>query len=227
MLFILIAVFAVLGIVFRQSHLRFREAAAAEGKSSEALTGKAYSSWLRRRTGAIFKKETIKKTLNIFGNWTTGHYPGWTKWIFIGLTASFLYLAASGFFFALFIPRGMFGVPLLAHVGFGGLFAVSLAAAMIWRARAYRWDEPEAAAHEGFASPIFKKLSKTSLRKILFWAFAVFGLVQIVTTLGTMLPVFTFETQQVMSTIHRYSALAIILTAIVFIDITFISQRRS
>ena len=39
---------------------------------------------------------------------------------------SFLYLAASGFFFAIFIPRGLFGYPLVGHVMAGGLFAVCL-----------------------------------------------------------------------------------------------------
>jgi hypothetical protein len=41
-----------------------------------------------------------------------------------------------------------------------------------------------------------------------------------------MLPVFTFETQQAFIAVHRYSALAILLAALIFIDIAFIPQRR-
>ncbi|MCK7518551.1 MAG: hypothetical protein MZV64_12935 [Ignavibacteriales bacterium] len=35
------------------------------------------------------------------------------------------YLAASGFFFGIFVPRGLFGFPLVGHVMAGALFAVS------------------------------------------------------------------------------------------------------
>jgi hypothetical protein len=41
-----------------------------------------------------------------------------------------------------------------------------------------------------------------------------------------MLPVFTLEAQRVMMEIHRYSALCLLLTTIVLIDIAFIPQRR-
>ena len=70
-------------------------------------------------------------------------------------------------------------------------------------------------------------LRSHSSKEPFFWTFAAFGLIQVLTALGSMLPIFTFETQVAMIVIHRYSALAILLAAILFTDLTFIPQRRS
>lgn len=212
MLFIIITVLGLLAVLFRQTYLRFRETSAAEGKRPGALSPKAYWTWLRNRHKAVFTKESSKRAENIFRDWTANHYPGRAKWIFIGLGLSFLYQVASGLFFAVFIPRGMFGLPLLGHMGMGGLFGLSLAALLMWRGRAYRPDKEETE----IPFP----------QTVLFWAFAALGLIQVATALGSMLPVFTFETQQAFIAVHRYSALAILLAALIFIDIAFIPQRR-
>jgi len=226
MLFIILTVIGLLAVLSRLSYIRFQAVGAAERKNPEPFSAKAYWTWLRSRAKAILTRESYKKAEKIFVDWTASHYPGWMKWIFLAFGLSVLYLAASGFFFALFIPRGMFGLPLLGHIILGGLFAFSLTALLAWRGRAYRLDKDEATVFESFACPVFKNLSKTLLRKVLFWAFAAFGLVQVSTALGSMLPIFTFETQQAFIAIHRTSALALLLTAIVFIDVTFIPQRR-
>jgi hypothetical protein len=225
-LFIIIAAVSILGILFRQTYLRSAAASAAEGKLPERFSAKAYIVWLGGRAKTVISGEAYKNAKIVLGAWTRDHYPGWMKWVFIGFGASLAYLAASGLFFAVFIPRGMFGYPLLGHVVLGGLFGLSLAATLLWRGRAYRFDKDEEAVFEVFACPVFKDLSKAFLRKILFWAFALFGVVQAATALGSMLPIFTYETQQAMIVVHRYSALAIVLTAIVFVDITFVPQRR-
>jgi hypothetical protein len=225
-LFIVIAAVSILGVLFRQTYLRFETATAAEGKIQASSRAKTYIVWLGSQAKTIVSGESYKNAKVVLGDWTRDHYPGWLKWIFIGLGSNFAYLAASGLFFAVFIPRGMFGFPLLGHVMVGGLFALSLAATLLWRGRDYRLDKAEEAVFEGFSCPVFKNLSKAFLRKILFWAFALFGVVQAATALGSMLPIFTYETQQAMIVVHRYSALAIVLTAIVFVDITFVPQRR-
>lgn len=225
-LFIVIAAVSILGVLFRQTYLRFAAGSTAEGKAPEPSSAKDYIVWLRGQARTVVSGESFKNSKVVLGDWTRDHYPGRLKWIFIGLGASLAYLAASGLFFAVFIPRGMFGYPLLAHVAAGGLFALSLTATLLWRGRAYRFDKDEEAVFEGFACPVFKNPSKAFLSKILFWAFALFGVVQAATALGSMLPIFTYETQQAMIVVHRYSALAIVLAAIVFIDITFVPQRR-
>ncbi len=219
--FIVIAAVSILAVLFRRTYLRFA-AAGSEG----GLPAKAYGAWLRGRAKTVFTKGSWKKAKSVFSAWTRDHYPGRLKWIFIGLGASVAYLAASGLFFAVFIPRGMFGYPLLAHVVAGGLFALSLAAALLWRGRAYRFDKEEEALFERFTRSFFKNPPQPLLRKILFWGLAFFGIVEISTALGSMLPLFTFEAQQVMIVVHRYGALAIVLTAVLFIDITFVPRRR-
>jgi hypothetical protein len=226
LLFILITVLFVTAVLLRLTFLRFERTVSAGEKTRAPFSASAYGKWLAGRMAAAFSREALDKGRDIFRAWTKDHYPGPLKWIFIGFGASLAYLVATGFFFAFFIGRGMFGLPLLGHVMFGGLFAASLALLLIWRGRAYRPDKDEAAVFESFACPVFKNFSGTRLRIILFWTFAAFGLVQVATALGSMLPVFTFETQQALVTVHRYSALALLLTAIVFIDLAVIPRRR-
>jgi len=218
--FIVIAAVSILGVLFNRTHLRFAAAAGAEG----GRPAKTYGAWLVGRVKSLFTKGPWNGAKAVLGAWAREHYPGRLKWVFIAFAACLAYLAASGLFFAVFIPQGMFGYPLLAHVVAGGLFALSLAAVLLWRGRAYRFDKEETAVFERFACPFFENLSAAFVRKILFWALALFGIIQVVTALGSMLPLFTFDAQQVMIVVHRYSALAIVLTAIVFIDTTFIRR---
>jgi len=225
-LFILITVLSVAAVLVRLAYVRFKGPTSAGEKNPAPFSAAAYGKWLAGRIAPAFSKEALDKAQDIYRAWIKEHYPGPLKWIFVGFGASLIYLVASGFFFALFIGRGMFGLPLLGHVMLGGLFAASLALVLILRGRAYRPDQDEASVLESFACPVFKNLSGTRLRKFLFWTFAAFGLVQVATALGSMLPVFTFETQRVLVTIHRYSALALLLTAIVFLDLAVIPRRR-
>jgi len=229
LLFAIITVLGLGGVLFRQTYVRFRAEVSKEGRGPSgrsALGPAAYWTWILRRAGVVFRPDTAGRIWSVYRDWTDRHYAGWTKWFFGGLTVSLLYQAASGFFFGIFFRRGMFGLPLLVHVMSGGLFAISLAGVMLLRARDYLPDRKESAAFEAFACPILKNLSRVFVRKILFWVICGLGLLQITTALGSMVPLFTFRTQQVMITFHRYSALAMLLAAIVFIDITFIPQRE-
>jgi hypothetical protein len=228
MLFILITVASLIGIVYRQTRIRYAEAKAAScnttGPAHPVLT---YGRWLSARAKTIAAHETWKKAWSVLTAWATAHYPGWTKWIFAGFLSSLAYLAASGIFYAVFIPRGMSGFPLLGHMAFGGLFAASLAGLLLWRARAYAPDKGGGGSVQGFACPVFKLLSKDDFRKILFWTMSFLGFVLIATALGSMLPLFTFDAQRAFIDIHRYAALGIILSAIVFADLTFIPPPKA
>jgi hypothetical protein len=219
MVFTIITVLAVLGVSYRLTSIRFKAKSPAAGKKAPG-----YFSWLWSRMRSLLKKETFRKGQNVVTDWIKNYYPGWTKWIFLTLAASFVYQAASGLLFAVFSPRGMFGVPLLLHVSLGGLFAVSLAFTLIWRARDYRLDRQEAAAFESMACPVFKNLSKSLVRKFLFWAFAAAGLCLMVTALGSMLPYFSFESQKAMIVVHRYCALVAFLASLNFLDIAILPQ---
>jgi hypothetical protein len=223
MLFAIISVLAVLGLLFRQSALRFRDSRTPAAAGLAPRFGwNAYGGWLASRTKSALRKETVHKTWAAFESWTSKYYPGWTKWLWAAFVLSFLYLAASGFFFAVFIARGIYGLPLVGHVVLGGLFALLLAGLLLGRARDYRFDKLEESTFERFSCPIFKNVSKTFVRKILFWVFAFFGLLIILTALLSMLPIFPADAQRTLILIHKYSALASLLAAIVFVDITFI-----
>jgi len=221
--FIALTILSVAGLFLRQSSLRFRAATApAPGEKEPAFSRPAYLAWLKRRSRELRSKEALARGWTALKAWTAARYPGPLRWIFIALSASFIWQAAGGFAFAFFSPRGIFGLPLLVHVGSGGLFAINLAAMMFWRARDYGFNGAGTASFEGFACPVFKSLSRRTLGKAAFWAFAFFGSVQIATALGSMLPVFTFEAQRSMISIHRYGALAVLLSAVLFADLVLV-----
>lgn len=227
MVFAVLTVLSLLGLAFRQTALRFRAAeAAAGGAAAGKFSWPGYGKWLRRRGAAVLKDHVPAKTMAWFNTWTGSRYPGRLKWVFAAFLLSFLGLAASGFFFAVFIPRGMYGWPLVGHVGLGGLYAAGLAFILVWRTRDYRFDRDEEAAFEAFACPMIKNVSKAFVRKILYWGFALFGLLIILTALLSMLPVLPAEAQKTLAGIHKYSALASILLAGLFADITFIPEPR-
>jgi hypothetical protein len=228
MLFIVITAASLLWVIAGRTRLRYAEACTAgkngPGTAAPRLT---YGRWLSARLKALAGREAWKKIWAAFAAWTAARYPGWTKWIFAAFGASLAYLAVTGIFYAVFIPRGMFGFPLLGHMAFGGLFAASLAALLLWRARAYAPGRGGAGAFAGSAGPVFKKMSKDAFRAALFWAMAVFGFVLITTALGSMLPLFTFDAQRAFIDIHRYAALGIVLCAIVFADLAFIPPPKA
>jgi|GEM_PF-393065 hypothetical protein len=228
LVFILLTVLSVAGLLIRQSTLRFRAASAADSVPGKGprFAWPAYVSWLGKRARELGTKKALSRAWAVLKAWAADHYPGPLGWVFAGLVISFLYQAASGFFFALFVPRGMFGLPLLAHVGSGGLFALSLAAVMFWRARDYGPGKTAKASFSGFACPVFKNLSRSEFSKMAFWALAFFGFIQVATALGSMLPVFTFRTQVAIIRLHRYSALALLLSVILFADLVFLPPPK-
>jgi hypothetical protein len=132
--------------------------------------------------------------------WAGQFYPGWRSWVFFGLILSFLYLAISGFLFALFVPRGLHGLPLLFHVAAGGIFAVCLSMVVVWRAREYMLDDVQ---------PL--------LLKLMFWTFFVSGLCLIVTSLSSMFSFLSMKFQLGMIGWHRYSALVSLVSVSIFL----------
>ncbi|MBN1939336.1 MAG: hypothetical protein JW843_07110 [Candidatus Aminicenantes bacterium] len=215
--FIVIAVLSLAGAVFFRSKQRFQA-------SSPKFRAGAYLKWIGSRIKGFFSASFFNRSVSLWDEWAKERYPGWLKWVFFAFAAAFLYLAASGLFYAVFIHRGMFGLPLLAHVMGGGVFALGLAFIMLFRARAYGFTAAETAPFEAFACPVFKNIPKALVVKTLFWTFAVLGFVQVVTALFSMLPVISFNTQAALIMIHRYSALGLVLTAIVFFDAAILGR---
>ncbi|MCX6565880.1 MAG: hypothetical protein NTW38_05575 [Candidatus Aminicenantes bacterium] len=227
--FIIVALLSLAGLLFYRTAVRYLASAPAaeSGENPSRFKPGAYLRWLGIRTKTYASPSFFRKSWDVWNGWAEAHYPGWTKWIFLGGAAAFLYLAVSGLFFSIFIRRGLFGLPLLAHVAAGGLFAIGLAAVLMFRAGAHRFDRQKSAVFEAIACPIFKNLSKEFVRKIIFWIFASLGFVQVTTALCSMLPVFTFNTQVALLMIHRWSALGLALAAIVFFDIILPERTKT
>jgi hypothetical protein len=224
MLFIAVTVLSGLGTLFGITFLRFR-AGAARGEERDAPSLlRDYAGWLGGGTRALISSGTPAKGLALYKTRVIHRYPGWRQWVFVALATSFGFCAATGFFFAVFVPRGMFGIPLLCHVMAGGLFAVSLAALLLLRAGAYRPDDGPG-VEMCDPCPVLKNVPMTYVLTGLFWAFAAAGFVLVVTALLSMLPYLHFGAQIPLLEAHRYGALAALLAAVVFFDRGILPRR--
>lgn len=114
-----------------------------------------------------------------------------------------LLLAFSGFT-ATIIGRPMTGYFLLGHVAVGGVFIVCLAATALWWAEAHGASNLKDAEGSGVA------------RKAFFWCFVAFGCGSAVTILLGMVPVFGSEGVAVLSELHRWCALLVVMAGIGF-----------
>jgi hypothetical protein len=142
--------------------------------------------------------------------------PVLEKWLFICLYGSFLYLAASGFFFGIFIPRGLYGYPLVAHVMAGGLFAVCLTIVVLFKGRDFVSVPKAASLSLSLLDPRRMGITAARVKLWAFWLFAAAGVLLILSALLPMLPLLRTAGQRFMFEFHRYSALASTAAAMVF-----------
>jgi hypothetical protein len=226
MLFAILTVVSLGGVAYQRSQARFRAQIRPETWTvAHRIRKPGYFQWLILRCRQIGRPNIFRKILAWFEDWTSRFYPGWMKWIFAALVLSFLYLAASGFIYGVFVPRGMFGFPLVAHVALGAVFAFGLAFIVVWRARDYAFEKKEEDGLGSFACPIFKNVPAALVVKILFWVNALAGLLIILSTLFSMLPILPAAAQHPLLNLHRYSALVSALTMIVFADLRLIPAK--
>jgi hypothetical protein len=119
-------------------------------------------------------------------------------------------LALSGFT-ATVVGRSMTGYLLLAHVAVGGVFIVCLAAAALWWSEAHGVSSLKDAEGSGSAGG-----RPGVVRKTFFWCFVAFGCGSAVTILLSMVPVFGSEGVAVLSELHRWCALFLVMVGIGF-----------
>jgi hypothetical protein len=110
---------------------------------------------------------------------------------------STLALTASGFRATLLDQSLMTGFPLLAHVAAGSVFLISLTLWALFRAES-------------------QKLTPTNdnLRALLWWIFAISGLVTALTILASMIPLFGAHGLEVLYEAHRWASLLLIVSGI-------------
>ena len=109
MLFTIITILSALGLFAGLAFHRFwttREEARSTIIYVEIF--KKYLAWLALRTIQSARKASPKAWWDYVKALSLWRLPDLEKWLFVGFYGSFAYLAASGFFFAIFVPRGLF-----------------------------------------------------------------------------------------------------------------------
>lgn len=188
---------------------------------------KGYIHWIVSWKKSFLKLERWDKCLDYLIAWGQKNYLGWTVWVFYALVLSYIYLALSGFIFAWFVPRGLYGFPLLLHVAAGALFAICLTIILFIKARVYLPEKVEEEASKesdyGFYCPLLhKSFPRLYLQAVAFWVFVLAGFLLVASTLGSMLPYFNFPAQIFFFHLHRWSALASVLAACLAIDVMIV-----
>jgi hypothetical protein len=214
MIFRFIAPLAVLILTGWLTFRRFKKSAAT-----------AYLPWLIDRAKAILSGPGPRALVTVGRACLAAYSESWLRWAAIGLASSFFYLAASGLGFAVFSHRGLHGLPLLLHVIAGGVFAASLAVIIVFRSRFHLSFSPPGGLNNPDLRSYWKSLSRQFLQSAVFWIFGVSGLALIITSLGSMLPYFSYEAQLDLLVVHRYAALISILAAMVWLDTVLSSEN--
>lgn len=208
-------------------HRYYATRAAASANLLLAALLKGYAAWLRRSAGALLRKTASSEwRLEQFRRLPFHTSLGLEKWVFMLFYASFLYLGLSGFFFALFVPRGLYGYPLLLHVTAGGVFSACLTALVITRGRHYVEVPKPVVLDISLLDPRRLGITAARVRYAAFWVFVIAGLLLTLSALVPMLSVVRYSGQKLMFGLHRYSALAAALAAAVFGDLELFLKPR-
>jgi len=218
MLFRIVAAISLLAAAGRLTYLRFRDETFSAGAQSGSLSRAAYFRWLGRRLGAFLRPSGWNELRAAWAYLCALYPPPMRNWVIVGLSASSAYLAASGLAFAILSPRGLFGIPLLLHVVAGGVFAVSLSANVVIRAREYTSLIDIFTSAERPLGDFVGLFARPLRQALLYWVFVVAGLVLISTALFSMVSFFSLRTQTALIEAHRWSALAAVLSAMAFLD---------
>ncbi|HPW17037.1 MAG TPA: hypothetical protein PLP83_01510 [Candidatus Aminicenantes bacterium] len=212
MLFTAVSVLVLAGALLGLAFHRFRTTR-EEARSTllYAELAKKYFAWLALRAIQMSRRASSKAWWEYLKGLPLWRAPVLEKWLYASFYASFLVLAGSGFFFTVFVPRGLYGFPLVGHVMAGGLFAVCLAAVVLFKGREFI-AVPEPAR----LGPRKAGVTAARARRWSFWLFALAGFLLILTALLPMLPLLRTAGQKLMFELHRCSALAALAAAAVF-----------
>jgi hypothetical protein len=227
MMFTIIFFLSAIGVFAGLAFHRFwttREEAGATILYAELL--KKYAVWIALGTRRSIRKASPKTWWGTVKALSLWRRPDLEKWLYIGLYGSFAYLAASGFFFAIFVPRGLFGYPLVGHVMAGGLFAACLALIVIFKGRYFISVPKPVNLSPALLDPRKMGITADRVKLSAFWLFVLAGFLLALTALLPMLPILRTAGQKFMFEFHRYSALASLLAAMVFIGLEFFESVR-
>lgn len=227
MLFVIFTVLAVAGTFLALAFHRFWTGLEKDRTNLVyvALLGRFWS-WLISRSKENARKASLKAWWDYIKALPLWRLPVLEKWLLVALFGTFLYLAASGFFFAVFIPRGLFGFPLIGHVAAGGLFAVCLMLVVVFKGREFTSIPEPLKLTPTLFDP--KRLGITAARTkhAAFWFFVLAGFLLTLSSLLPMMPLLRTPGQKLMFELHRYSALAAVLAAMVYVGLELHERSR-
>lgn len=220
---VLVAAAALLGLAFHRFRTTRPEA------RSTILYGelaRMFFAWLALRAVQMSRRASPRAWWSYVRGLPLWREPVLDKWLLIAFYGSFLYLAASGFFFGIFIPRGLFGFPLVGHVMCGGLFAVCLTVIVLFKGRDFVSAPKPASLSLALLDPRRMRLTPVRVRLWAFWLFALAGFLLTVSALVPMLPWFGTSGQKLLFEFHRYSAIVSAAAAAVFAGLELFSRTR-
>jgi hypothetical protein len=227
MLFTIVTILAVAGTFLGIAFHRFwttREEAKSTILYAEIF--KKFTAWLALRTVQMSRQASPKAWWATVKGLPLWREPVLEKWLFACFYGSFLYLAASGFFFGIFIPRGLFGYPLVGHVMAGGLFAVCLTIIVLFKGRDFISVPKPASLSLSLFNPRKMGITPARVRLWAFWVFAAAGVLLTLSALLPMLPLLRTAGQRFMFEFHRYSALVSAVAAMVFAGLELFEAQR-
>jgi len=227
MLFTIITVLALAGAFLGLAFHRFRTTR-KEARSTILYVeiSKKYLAWLALRTLQMGRKASPKAWLEYIKTLPPWRLPSFEKWLFVCFYGSFAFLAASGFFFTIFVPRGLYGFPLVGHVMAGALFAACLTVIVIFKGRDFISVPVPANPNPSLLAPRKKGLTPVRIKFAAFWLFVLAGFLLTVSALLPMLPLLPTAGQAFMFEFHRYSALISLLAAVVFAGLELFGSDR-
>ncbi len=188
---------------------------------------KKFFAWLALRTVQMSRRASPKAWWAYVKGLPLWREPVLEKWLDVGFYGSFLYLAASGFFFGIFIPRGLFGYPLVGHVMAGALFAVCLTIIVLFKGRHFISVPKPASLSLALLDIRKMDITPARIRLWAFWLFAAAGFLLTLSALLPMLPLLRTGGQRFMFECHRYSALVSAMAAMVFVSLELFERGRA
>ncbi len=213
----------IIAISLRVTFGRYLNQLPEEKRKISLENFKSYLQWIGGWKLSFLKLSRWDRAIDYFIEWGKKNFSGWTVWVFYLMSLCYVYLALSGLFFAWFVPRGLFGFPLLLHVAAGALFAITLTVILFLKARHYLPERLNNASGDssgqGFWCPLLKKsLPRIYIQAVSFWIFVLTGFLLAASTLGSMLPYFNYPAQIVFFNLHRWSAVFSVVSAILGLD---------
>jgi hypothetical protein len=188
--------------------------------------GRSYLRWIGGQIRLAVRRDAPHAWLAWVKGLKVWRVPVVERWVFLVFYGSFVYLAASGLVFAFFVPRGLYGIPLLLHVIVGGFFAASLTLIILVKGKDYLLSPRRFSLDLQAFDPRSWSVTVAMLQRTLFWLFAAAGLLLILTALFSMLPWLSTPGQRLVFNLHRASALVSVLAAIAFADLALFNARR-